>query len=220
MATNFGRGLEIFDMLLDSAQLFSILPRLYKKFVKGDEPEKKQRRLEQLLEDGQVEVASEEVINSWTTGLSGADEMRLLGDVCFLIATAEKNILPEEGYAFFSFLDKSGEKVRTRFREAYITEKTRDNRLDVIYVLAKLPNDEQRTAFLVGDGLLDPTLAEELFGALSAPIKGLARIAKADLPELEKKHAERVAKRKPKEVRKHAGTFLGAIGSMFKLRLF
>ncbi len=184
----FGTALELFDMALDSTALLTFLPRLYNTFVKKEKAPD-QEKVKLLLEEGKQTEALEEVISSWSTGLSDKDEMRLLRDVCHLITGSK--ITPEEGYAFYSFLENTEVALRKRFREAYITDKDPIMRWGVIIVLAKLPDDEQRMAFLVGGGLTDPTLMEEFMYAAGTSFTQLGNYARAKIPELKRRQFDR-----------------------------
>lgn len=184
----FGTALELFDMALDSTALLTFLPRLYNTFVKKEKAPD-QEKVKSLLEEGKQTEALEEVISSWSTGLSDKDEMRLLRDVCHLITGSK--ITSEEGYAFYSFLEKADSALRKRFREAYITDKDPIMRWGVIIVLAKLPNDEQRMAFLVGGGLTDPTLLEEFMVAAGSSFAKLGDYARTRMPELKRRKLKR-----------------------------
>lgn len=195
MTTNAGQVLEYLDMALDSAQLVSILPKMWNKFQGNDNSGDKQKMIEELIKTGKIKDATEEVLNSWTTGLSGADEMRLLRDVCHLIN--DKKITPEQGYSFFSFLENAGVKLRTRFREAYITEREPGMRYAVIIVLAQLPDDPQRITFLKGNGLMDPTFVEEITEALGNPFDALGDWAREKIVVFEQKRNERLNAQPP-----------------------
>lgn len=187
---NIGTGLEILDMVLDSAQLIQIVPKLYNRYVKGEQStEDKQKELIQMIQAGKSQEALEETINSWTTGLSDDDEMRLLRDVCHLVTGSQ--ITAEEGYKFFAFLDSCDTELRGRFREAYISDKDPIMRWGVIVVMAKLPNDDQRHTFLSGTGLMDPTLIQQLIDVLKTPINAAGDWVRERLPELEYNHAVR-----------------------------
>jgi hypothetical protein len=210
----FGTALEFFDMALDSTALLTFLPRLYNTFFKKEKASD-QEKVKSLLEEGKQTEALEEVISSWSTGLSDKDEMRLLRDVCYLITGSK--ITPEEGYAFYSFLENTNVALRKRFREAYITDKDPIMRWGVIIVLAKLPDDDQRMAFLVGGGLTDPTLMEEFMAAAGTSFTQLGNYARAKIPELKRRQFDREITADPCEKK---GGWGNAFEAMFKFKLF
>jgi hypothetical protein len=193
MKSNFGTVIEVLDMALDSAQLISILPRLFNK--KKDPDEEKQKQILKLLESGKIKDANEEVIHSWITGLTGADEIRLLGDVCVLIQ--EGTISVDEAYTFFSFLEHSSVVLRTRFRDAYIAERNPEKRKSIVTTISKLPDDEHRTTFMVGDGLTDATLWEQAIQALRGPLRRFGDLARGKIAEQEERRAQRLANPAP-----------------------
>lgn len=233
---NLGKGLEIMDMVLDSAQLIQIVPRLYNRFVKGEQSaEEKQQELIEMIHSGKSPEAMEETINSWTTGLSDEDEMRLLRDVCHLITGSQITI--EEGYNFFAFLNSCDVELRGRFREAYITDKEQIMRWGVVVVIAKLPDDDLRMMFMKGAGLMDPTMVEQLVAALQVPLDTMGDWARERLPVLEANHALREAnkldaanitrkrtlldkllKREPSDPPK-SGSWAAAFRAMFKFEI-
>lgn len=210
----FGTALELFDMALDSTALLTFLPRLYNTFVKKEKAPD-QEKVKTLLEEGKQTEALEEVISSWSTGLSDKDEMRLLRDVCHLITGSK--ITLEEGYAFYSFLDNTDVALRKRFREAYITDKDPIMRWGVIIVLAKLPDDERRMAFLVGGGLTDPTSMEEFMLAIGMSFTQLGNYARANIPELKRRQFDREITADPCE---NKGGWTDAFKAMKRLKLF
>lgn len=198
--------LEGVDVLLDSAQLATLLPRVFNYF-KGKSAARNQQVAE-LVNQG----VQEENIGSFSASMGDADEMRLLSEMCYMIN--KKHITAEEGNSFFSFLKNGEIGIRRRFRDAYITETNRDKRLDVLAVMSKL-NNEQRENFLAGPGLTDPTLREELVQAIGHPLKHLSNIAAEHLPALEARKAQRDAERK-----KTAPKNLSWWGKMWRLRIF
>ncbi len=221
MASKTGNALEMLDMLLDSAQLIQVVPRLYKRYVKGENPDvEKIRELEGMIKDGKPHEAMAEVMSSWATGFSKKDNFMLLARVCGLIITERLTV--DEGWEFFAFLERQNADFRKDFIDGFVSTSDMTQQNDVIVVLARLKDDAQRLAFFNGPGFNDPDSLEKALEAIKSPMERLGAAARKDLVRLEErvKELRDEAKANKKPRRQNEGTWTGALGSILKFRIF
>jgi hypothetical protein len=182
MPPKAGTVFEVADMGLD---LFGILSNLSRFFNKTPE-------VAQAVTGKTKDQQSEDMVRSWGLGLTLADEMRLVTDVCWLI-NGEK-ITYQQGYDFLDYLRNQSVRTRTRFREGYVKEKHHLHRVAVLEVLAtKITDWKARTNFIAGAGFLDLSSGENLQADLEAPVSRVAEWARDEerLSELRKLREDR-----------------------------
>lgn len=218
MSWNWKEKAGIFDMFLDTAGLVQFVPTVFRFFFKKKETDEKRQEFINALPEN-LKAEAKDAIGSMSADFSDRDEFRLLGDVCWLVTG--KKISAEEGFTFFRYLKACDEKLRTRFRKSYVSDKDDDYRRGVIMTLAKLDSDEKRQTYLEGPGLTDLTATEKWlksFGERYEAIwNAIGSLADHKLPEWEEEYAEIKAKRDNKKERwTKPGTLQRALANFFR----